>query len=263
MGTGVSASQGFTGTLNYAEFAALANRDPFAGTECLATAGTGTRQAVVAAGSARVHNTLHAVSGATLSLAENTSGKTRIDLICLLVDWTANSGAGDASLVAVAGTPAASPVAPYASLSTTPGTAWHEPIAEVTVASGAGVLTSSAFQDVRAGPWITPVLTSPITNYGGSWSAAGFRKTSSGLTVIRGLVAGAPMTYPGMTALTLPTPFRPPYSKHITTVYSNGGQERMGILQPLSSGKVNVRTLVQDGNQGAAAWLSIECTFST
>lgn len=266
MGTGVSASYGFTGTVNYAQFAALANPDPFTGTECRATAGGGTRQAVVASGAARVHNTLHTVSGATLSLSENTSGLTRIDLICLYVDWTANSGAGDASLVAVTGTPSASPSAPYGALSSTPGTAWHEPISEFTVASGAGVLTNANTFDVRTGPWIGLPVSSPWSNYGSGYQTLGGRRSADGAVQLHGLVkmTGSLTSPVSQTITTLrgrwrPTNILPPFScvaHHGDGVY--GRSERVDVKP---TGEVHPSWPVVTASK--TRWYALNITYTT
>lgn len=185
MGTGVSASVGFAGTVNEAQWSSLGypvNRGYVEG--CAPTAGGGTREVTIASGSVWVAGTQHTVSGATLAMAENTSGQSRIDVVALEVDWTAD----DAALVVVQGTPAASPSAPLGSLDSDYGSSWHVPLAHVLVANGAGVLPSSAITDVRPGPWIAVTMQSGWSNYGSDYFDAKRRMTPAGDVELRGVV---------------------------------------------------------------------------
>lgn len=185
MGTGVSASYGFTGTITEAQWAVVqrpTNRGYVEG--CAPSVGGGTREAVIASGTVWVAGSYHTVSGATLTLAENTSGQARIDYVCLYVNYSTD----DAALVVVQGTPSASPVPPTASLTQTAGVGWHVPLAEVTVASGAGVLSASAVNDVRPGPWIDVTLRSGWSHYGGDYHNGQRRMTPAGDVELRGLV---------------------------------------------------------------------------
>ena len=109
MGTGVSASYRYDGTISEANWAVIGRPQQVEYVEgCAVTAGAGTREAVVASGTVWQGNGYDTVSGATLTLAENTSGQPRIDYICCYINWTTN----DTALVVVQGTPAASPAAP-------------------------------------------------------------------------------------------------------------------------------------------------------
>lgn len=185
MGTGVSASYGFTGTITEAQWAVVqrpTNRGYVEG--CAPSVGGGTREAVIASGTVWVAGSYHTVSGATLTLAENTSGQARIDYVCLYVNYSTD----DAALVVVQGTPSASPAPPTGSLTQTAGVGWHVPLAEVTVASGAGVLSASAVNDVRPGPWIDVTPLSPWANYGGAEEVLSMRMDPMGDVHLRGMV---------------------------------------------------------------------------
>lgn len=186
MGTGVSGSVGFAGTVSEAEWATAQRPTNNGYVEgCAVTPGAGAREVTIASGRVWVAGTYHTVAGATLALAENTSGQPRVDVVALYVNWSAD----DAALVAVQGTPAASPAVPTGSLTATAGAAWHVPVAHVTVASGAGVLAASTIRDVRPGPWIEFTLESPWSDYGGEWERPAYRMTPAGDVELRGSAA--------------------------------------------------------------------------
>lgn len=84
-------------------------------------------------------------SDTLITIGDNTSGNPRIDIICLKVDPAASpdgSASNVATLVAVAGTPAASPSVPA-----TPNN--HLKLAEVAVANGFTTITNANITDKR------------------------------------------------------------------------------------------------------------------
>jgi len=211
MGVGVSASVGQVGTINAAQWGVLmgpTNRGYVEG--CAVTAGGGTRQVPVASGRVWVANSYHDVSGATLSLPENTSGQPRRDYIALYFDWTS-----DAAVVSLTGTPAAFPSPPVASLTSAAGSSWHVPLAEVRINSGDGVLPAGQVNDRRPGPWLEFDPQSPWGNYssvfGGGWATLAIRKDPFGDVHMRGLVATtSTITSPtSQTIIAMPLLWRP------------------------------------------------------
>lgn len=81
----------------------------------------------------------------SVTITANSSGNSRIDIICIKVDTAATpgtQGSASSSVVAVAGTPAASPVAPA-----TPSD--HLLLATITVASGATSIPDGVITDSR------------------------------------------------------------------------------------------------------------------
>jgi hypothetical protein len=230
MGTGVSASVGRVGTINAAEWGIMmapTNRGYVEG--CAVTAGAGTRQVTVASGRVWVANSYHNVSGATLSLPENTSGQPRQDIVALHFDW-----ATDASLVSVQGTPAASPTDPVASLASTAGSSWHVPLAAVLVSSGASVLSAGSVFDRRPGPWQERTPVSPWSNLGGGAATFAIRKDPLGDVHLRGAVAttsaiSSPEAQP---FITLPAQWRPALRENFVVT------GRDNDLNPAESGRV-------------------------
>lgn len=219
MGVGVSASYGFDGSVTEAQWAVIGaptSRGYVEGAAC--TPGAGARSVVVAAGTVWALHGYHSVSGATLSLPENVSGQPRVDVVVLDVDYSADS----ASVVALAGTPAASPVAP--ALTQIAGLRWQVPLAHVSVAPGAGVLPVTALRDVRPGPWLPQTPASPWVAYGGGFRVPAVRVTHTGDVELRGVVRSAsPMTSPfGQPLLTLPASWRPAAVEIFTVAASHG-----------------------------------------
>lgn len=226
MGTGVSASYRYDGTISEAQWAVIGSphqREYVEG--CAVTAGTGTREVDIASGTVWTQNGYDTVSGATLTLAENTSGQPRKDYICAYVNYTTN----DTALVAVTGTPAASPSPPVASLSRTAGIGWHVPLAEVDVASGVGVLSAGAVRDVRPGPWIEVTPTSPWSNYGGDWDTLAYRKHPDGRVELKGLVKTASaLTSPlAQRFMVLPVMWRPAKDRMFAVIAKDVGTSRI------------------------------------
>jgi hypothetical protein len=87
-------------------------------------------------------------SEATIPIAANSSGNTRIDLIVLRLRRTETSlGAGDQYTIVphrIEGTPAGTPVPPSPVRDNTPGAGyWDIPLAEVTVINGASTITAA------------------------------------------------------------------------------------------------------------------------
>jgi hypothetical protein len=87
-------------------------------------------------------------SSVNVTLTANSSGNPRIDIVALRINWSGTNTTGG-TLVAIAGTAAASPVAP--TLTRTPGVTWEIPLARITIPSGTTQLTSTMLEDVRPG----------------------------------------------------------------------------------------------------------------
>lgn len=95
-----------------------------------------------------------------------------------------------------------------------------------------------------------PAFEGDWRNYGGTWTAARFRKSPFGKGSVEGLVAGGA---PGTTVFTLPDGYRPP-----------GGL----IWGSDQDGNLHARIEVHSGGalvavSGGAAYLSINCEFDT
>lgn len=133
-------------------------RDKAGGHFAVTQNGTPNMSVNVAAGDAMVARSTYAAgagiqrfvpafSDATTNviITANGSGNPRIDLICIKIDPAASAGiqgVGAVSIVAVAGTPAGSPVAPA-----TPAN--HLALAQVAVANGATSIVNANITDVR------------------------------------------------------------------------------------------------------------------
>lgn len=152
---------GVAGSMDVTEFSRLMRRAGDALTsEEVATGlqvsvATGTRVVSVSAGESVQAGTLLTSDAAqTVTLAANTSGLSRVDLIIAEIRWTNNGTATNetnaGNIVALTGTPAANPVAPnLTSASRNPGVIWRVPLAKVTVTNGAGQLAAGNVADAR------------------------------------------------------------------------------------------------------------------
>lgn len=101
------------------------------------------------------------------AINSNASGNPRIDIVCIKVDTTATPDANAsnvATVVVVAGTPGASPVAPA-----TPSN--HLKLAEVTVANGATSITDSNISDKRVSLYLAQSPSNGNVNFGMSRQA--------------------------------------------------------------------------------------------
>lgn len=140
----ITASYGFDGTINEAQWSTL--HQPV-GTGHVsgmaATVGSGTREVDIASGTAWAVGTYHIASATTVALSANASGNTRIDTIVVDIDFSTDT----ATVEAVEGTPAASPVPP--TLTQTPGTQWQIPLCHVTVVDGETAFSAADIADVR------------------------------------------------------------------------------------------------------------------
>ena len=102
-------SKGYSGTVNYADWAQLASMmgaqySVFGADAFKATAGTGDRQVKIATGTAAGQGILD-VSDSTVTLTGGTvASGSRWDMIVLRRDWAANSNAGQSSLTIIPGT---------------------------------------------------------------------------------------------------------------------------------------------------------------
>lgn len=139
----ITASYGFAGTLNEAQWSELhvplANPGFVNGMS--QTVGSGTREVDLASGTAYAVGTYHVASATTVALSANGSGNPRIDTIVVNIDFTTDS----ASITAVEGTPASSPVPP--TLTQTAGVEWEVPICDVLVDDGATTFSTADFTD--------------------------------------------------------------------------------------------------------------------
>ena len=121
------------------------------------TAGTGL-QVLVAEGNAFVQGTFFIQSGnyTELTIAPNTSGNPRIDLVVVSADFVGNT----TTLVVLDGTPAGSPVAPTP---TQNAILWQLPLAQVAVANNASSIVSGDITDERVHSYQADIGSCPIT----------------------------------------------------------------------------------------------------
>lgn len=84
----------------------------------------------------------------SVEFATNVSGLSRIDLIGFEVYTPGHAREGEAALAILAGTPAATPVAPTPTQTYESGT-WFEPLSQVTLASGYSSISAGNIADVR------------------------------------------------------------------------------------------------------------------
>lgn len=161
----ITASYGFDGTINEAQWSTLhsvVNRGHVDG--MVASVGAGTREVDLTSGTAWAVGTYHVASATTVALSANSSGNTRIDTIVVNIDFSTDT----ATVTAVQGTPAASPVAP--TLTQTAGTQWQIPLCHVTVDDGATSFSSADIENAR--PALLAQETGTVTT--GPSSAASF-----------------------------------------------------------------------------------------
>jgi hypothetical protein len=254
MGTGVSASFGFPGSINAAEWSTLLRHSgPENVAGCAVTAGGGTRQVNVAAGTAHAAGTYHTISGGTFYLAENVSGRSRIDVVVLDINWSA----GDAGLAVVQGTPAGSPSRP--ALARNPGNRWQVPLATILVASGAGVLTAGAVEDART--VLVPLVRRPRDQYqgypddalgaafveddrgrGGRLYAPTYSGVGRSLIVPRIEAGTATVNWDaGQTSATVDVDFSPPFDTLWTAVASGSDRRwNVAILGGMSPSRIQI-----------------------
>lgn len=109
-------------------------------------------------------------------------------------------------------------------------------------------------RNVAGTGWTNATLTAPWVNYGGTWNVAQYRKIGDEVQV-RGLVAGGAS---GQVVTTLPVGFRPPAGLIFATSVDVGGGNVFARLDAVASG-----VIVAYCAAGAAAYLSINCSFST
>jgi hypothetical protein len=113
-----------------------------------------TRTVAIAAGDAAACGVLVQNSASVnATLTANSSGNPRIDIVVLRINWSGTNTTGG-TIVTIAGTAAATPVAP--TLTRTPGATWEIPLARITIPSGTTQLTSTMLEDVR------PTIRRPI-----------------------------------------------------------------------------------------------------
>lgn len=110
-------------------------------TDYTVTPVTGTRTVQVFSGDMAVNGVLvRNDAPANVSFAAQSGGNSRIDYVVLEVDWSGTVSTAS-TIKVIQGTAAASPVAP--SLTRVAGTLWQVGLARVSIASGAGQLTTA------------------------------------------------------------------------------------------------------------------------
>lgn len=244
---------GVNGSMGVVEWSILSERMMDAKQSCEVVSGlgvsaaSGTRALSVAAGES-VQAGTRALSDAavTKTLAANTSGQTRIDLVCMQVDWfngtTANTSGTAGDIVVLQGKPAANPIAP--AVTQDAGNLWQTPLAQVQVANGASTFTSVYLTDVRpisSGGYTSATLAPP-----GAWNvpaASAWTVERVGGTAFMGgrfsLTSGGPLAAGYQTtfgdAALVPPGFRPAKNRD-TAVFSNTTGVVKGLLIVLTDG---------------------------
>ncbi|MGO1069634.1 hypothetical protein [Lysobacter sp. CA199] len=109
------------------------------------------------------------------------------------------------------------------------------------------IATAVAVADLRKGAWQVPTLTSPWSNYGDAFAAAGYRK-DGGRVQLRGLVKGGAG---GSIVLTLPAGFRPPAQQVFIANCDAASPARVDVR---SNGDV----LLSQPASGTLGWLSLD-----
>jgi hypothetical protein len=110
------------------------------------TAGGGTRQVSIAAGDAVAAGVLaRSTSAVTTTHDANATGISRIDYVVLNISWAGTNTTGGTIVVVKGSTTSGLPP----TLTKTAGLTWQIPLARVTIASGAAVLSAGAVVDVR------------------------------------------------------------------------------------------------------------------
>lgn len=146
----------------------------------------------VASGAAHVQGIWYYNSASTpVPIASNASGSTRIDVVVLHADYTAQT----VRLAVVQGTPAAG----IPSITQSAGSIWEIPLAYVTLASGFTTIAASAITDLRHYANIPSALGLDVLNSSGStleqgsaviWLAAGGQSINTSTTEGNRNVAG-------------------------------------------------------------------------
>jgi len=135
-----------------------------------ATAGGGTRQVLVSAGTAFVAGVyVNSDASTTLAgLAANAGSSARTDYVVLRLDWSTNT----ASIAVVQGTSGAAPA-----LTQTAGTLWEMPLARVSVAPSATTLTNANITAAKPLPYSPRVLSGAVAPttlaYNAGWTTVG------------------------------------------------------------------------------------------
>lgn len=105
---------------------------------------TATRRVAVASGDLVAAGVLvNNSASVNVDLPANSSGSSRIDIVVLTINWSADT----VSLTSVQGLAAATPVAP--TLTKTAGTTWQVPIAQVLVRNGVTQIATGDMTDIR------------------------------------------------------------------------------------------------------------------
>lgn len=111
------------------------------------TAAVGTRTVSVSAIDCMIAGIWHTTSSpTTVSLAANTSGNPRMDIIVAEADWSTNT----VTIKAVQGTPSPSPVRPVLALGG--GSLWQMQLARIIVPNGASTITAGQIELCRPLP---------------------------------------------------------------------------------------------------------------
>ena len=204
---------------------------------------TGVRLISVPAGRAAAAGVLaESDATATVSLAENTGSNSRIDLVCLQIDWAGTASTGG-TLVAVQGAPAATPVAP--ALTRNAGSLWQVPLMEVLVRPGVGQIAAgdaTVVAPVADTGW--RVLSLPAGWAQGSPSLA-VRKRGAQVTMAGRFSRDGGAVSVGSTATwagaVIPAGFRP-QREHVTSAWSGigGATPRTHALVVKTDGSIEV-----------------------
>lgn len=85
--------------------------------------------------------------------------------------------------------------------------------------------------------WTAPTFTNSWVNEGsGAGAPAGFRKDSSGMVHLRGLIKNASSSAPGSSAFTLPAGYRPPYPLNVPVFCANASPGTANVLDQATVG---------------------------
>jgi hypothetical protein len=169
------------------------------------------------------------VTESVIPISPANSTNPRIDRIAIQVDWTNNN----ISLIAIQGTPAASPIAPALTQNTS---IWQISLTQVYVGANVSTIAAGNISDERvkvkntndlSTPWYDLVLQNGWVNFGSGFANAQYRLNEIGKLELRGRIKSGSVAI-GATIATLPTGFRPVYGSSYSINTSNGGGLTLG-----------------------------------
>lgn len=253
MGTGVSGSYRYSSnSLTESGHANAFRHMPEYVDGCSVSAGSGAREVDVASGTVWALFGYDTVSGGTLTLAENVSGQSRIDTVVVECDYSGN----DSQVTVVQGTPSAAPVPP--TLTRSPGVTWHVPLADVTVANGAGVLSSSDVSRVDPGSWRLLDLADGWSHYNGADDPIqrAARKLEGTRVHLRGRIKKSGTIGSGEPLAELPYRWWPIKTLSFPALVDYEGQSGTGGLADWGmQGEGDVQRVDMRAHGGSAGWL--------